>query len=172
LLVLSRLSGLRQAPLPGAQLERRAYSVLRHHPLAAPRASRAGIAVATDVFRLGRAHYRCRRERFNPMSYHNGSVWPHDNALIAYGALDSHEKDLSLRILSGLLDMSICVELHRLPELICGFPRRLGKAPTLYSVACSPQAWVAVDLAFERQAHTVGIDILRRTGGIEIVALR
>jgi glycogen debranching enzyme len=77
------------------------------------------------------------------MSYHNGSVWPHDNALIAFGATNSRDKDVALRILSGLLDLSSFVELHRLPELICGFPRRAGKAPTLYPVACAPQAWAA-----------------------------
>jgi glycogen debranching enzyme len=82
-------------------------------------------------------------KRYNPMSYHNGSVWPHDNALLAYGAMNSRDKKLPLKILSGLLDLSICLELHRLPELICGFPRRPGKNPTLYPVACSPQAWAA-----------------------------
>src|SRR5581483_2952831 len=81
--------------------------------------------------------------RYNPMSYHNGSVWPHDNALIAFGTTGLREKDLALKILSGLLDLSIFVELHRLPELICGFSRRAGKGPTLYPVACAPQAWAA-----------------------------
>jgi glycogen debranching enzyme len=81
--------------------------------------------------------------RYNPMSYHNGSVWPHDNAMIAYGALNSREKDLPLKVLSGMLDMSLFLDLHRLPELICGFPRHTGTGPTLYPVACSPQAWAA-----------------------------
>jgi glycogen debranching enzyme len=81
--------------------------------------------------------------RYNPMSYHNGSVWPHDNALIAFGDRCSRDKQLALKILSGLLDLSIFTELHRLPELICGFPRRPGKGPTLYPVACSPQAWAS-----------------------------
>jgi glycogen debranching enzyme len=158
-------------------------------------------------------------KRFNPMSYHNGSVWPHDNALIAYGVAKSTDKNLALKILSGLLDLSIFVELHRLPELICGFPRREGKGPTLYPVACAPQAWAAgsvflvlqaclglsicakesriylyhtalpealpgvrirnlkvgnasVDLALQRHAEMVGVEILRRTGDVEIVAIR
>lgn len=158
-------------------------------------------------------------KRYNPMSYHNGSVWPHDNALIAFGAAASRDKELALRIMSGLLDLSIFVELHRLPELICGFSRRPGKGPTLYPVACSPQTWAAgavflvlqsclglsisakesrvyfnyaalpealpeirirnlrvgnasVDLAFHRHAETAGVEILRRTGDLEIVALR
>jgi glycogen debranching enzyme len=157
--------------------------------------------------------------RYNPMSYHNGSVWPHDNAMIAFGDIATREKDLALGIMSGLLDLSIFIELHRLPELICGFPRRAGKAPTLYPVACAPQAWAAgavflvlqaclglsidakksrvylqytalpesigevrirnlkignssVDLFFERHAETVAANILRRSGDIEIVALK
>ena len=81
--------------------------------------------------------------RYNPMSYHNGSVWPHDNALIAFGATSLRDKQLVLRTLIGLFDLSIFTELHRLPELICGFPRQQGKGPTLYPVACSPQAWAA-----------------------------
>jgi len=158
-------------------------------------------------------------KRYNPMSYHNGSMWPHDNAVIAYGALRSPDKMLPLRVMSGLMDLSESVNQHRLPELICGFARRKGKGPTLYPVACSPQAWAAgsvfmvlqaclgleiraqeqriylhhsalpqsleevhirnlrvggasVDLTFERYAETVGVNIERRTGAVEIVALR
>ena len=82
-------------------------------------------------------------KRYNPMSYHNGSVWPHDNAMIAWGSLRKRDKELPLQILSGLLDLSSEVLLNRLPELICGFARRPGKGPTLYPVACAPQAWAA-----------------------------
>jgi glycogen debranching enzyme len=157
--------------------------------------------------------------RYNPMSYHNGSMWPHDNALIALGALRRSDKDLALRITSSLLDLASEVMLHRLPELICGFGRRPGKGPTLYPVACSPQAWAAgsvfmllqsclgleiraseqriylhhsalpeklqhvrirnlkvgnasVDLSCERYAETVSVNILRRSGSVEIVAMR
>ena len=81
--------------------------------------------------------------RYNPMSYHNGSVWPHDNALIALGSLGSKTKNLACQILSGLLDASAFFELHRLPELFCGFPREAGRGPTPYPVACAPQAWAA-----------------------------
>jgi glycogen debranching enzyme len=97
-------------------------------------------------------------KRYNPMSYHNGSVWPHDNALIAFGLRDSKDKRLALRILEGLLDLSVFVELHRLPELICGFPRRPGKGPTLYPVACSPQAWASGAVFMTLQA-CLGISI-------------
>jgi glycogen debranching enzyme len=158
-------------------------------------------------------------QRYNPMSYHNGSVWPHDNAMIAFGARDLKKKELALKILTGLLDLSIFVDLRRLPELICGFPRRPGKGPTLYPVACAPQAWSAgavfmtlqaclglsisakesrlnlyytalpealgrveirnlrihdsvIDIAFERYEETVGVNVLRRTGDVEIHALK
>jgi len=80
---------------------------------------------------------------YNPMSYHNGSVWPHDNALIAAGLARYGYKDAAVRILTGLFDAALCVELHRLPELFCGFQRRPGESPTMYPVACSPQAWAA-----------------------------
>ncbi|MBI2898445.1 MAG: amylo-alpha-1,6-glucosidase [Deltaproteobacteria bacterium] len=81
--------------------------------------------------------------RYNPMSYHNGSVWPHDNALIAHGMSRYGLRDQAVRILSGIFDASLFVDLHRLPELFCGFPRRPGEAPTLYPVACNPQAWAS-----------------------------
>jgi glycogen debranching enzyme len=81
--------------------------------------------------------------RYNPMSYHNGSVWPHDNALIAYGLRNEKNKALVEKILTGLFEASIFLALHRMPELFCGFPKRSGDAPTLYPVACAPQAWAA-----------------------------
>jgi glycogen debranching enzyme len=77
------------------------------------------------------------------MSYHNGSVWPHDNALIAYGLSGERDKALAEKILTGLFDASIFLDLHRMPELFCGFPKRPGEAPTLYPTACAPQAWAA-----------------------------
>ena len=84
-----------------------------------------------------------REVRYNPLSYHNGSIWPHDNSLVACGLARYGFKKLSGRILLGLLDLSSMVELHRLPELFCGLDRRPGEGPTLYPVACSPQAWAA-----------------------------
>ncbi len=81
--------------------------------------------------------------RYNPMSYHNGSVWPHDNSLIAAGfARYGREKEAE-QVLTGFLDASLFFELHRLPELFCGFERRCGEGPTLYPVACNPQVWAA-----------------------------
>jgi glycogen debranching enzyme len=81
--------------------------------------------------------------RYNPVSYHNGSVWPHDNAMVALGISNYGFRDLAARILSGFMDASAHVDLHRLPELFCGLERRSGEGPTLYPVACAPQAWAA-----------------------------
>jgi glycogen debranching enzyme len=79
--------------------------------------------------------------RYNPMSYHNGSVWPHDTGLIAAGFSRYGFDDLIPASFSGLFDASVMMDAHRLPELFCGFHRRPGEGPTLYPVACSPQAW-------------------------------
>ena len=81
--------------------------------------------------------------RYNPIAYHNGSVWPHDNAIIASGISRYGFREMAARILSGFMDVSAYVDLHRLPELLCGLDRRSGEGPTLYPVACSPQAWAA-----------------------------
>ena len=77
------------------------------------------------------------------MSYHNGSVWPHDNALIAAGFVRYGLKAEALRLMTGLFDASLFFDLHRLPELFCGFHRRPGESPTHYPVSCAPQAWAS-----------------------------
>ncbi len=79
--------------------------------------------------------------RFNPMSYHNGSIWPHDTAICAAGLARYGFRDECERVMAGMFDASLFNELNRLPELFCGFDRIPGYAPTLYPVACSPQAW-------------------------------
>jgi glycogen debranching enzyme len=81
--------------------------------------------------------------RYNPMSYHNGSVWPHDNALIAMGLARYGLKAEAARVLTGIFDAGRHQDQSRLPELFCGFNRRPHRAPTPYPVACSPQAWAA-----------------------------
>jgi glycogen debranching enzyme len=81
--------------------------------------------------------------RYNPMAYHNGSVWPHDNAIVAAGLAQYGFSTLATRILAALFDASRQTTLHRLPELFCGFHRRSGEGPTLYPVACAPQSWAA-----------------------------
>jgi glycogen debranching enzyme len=157
--------------------------------------------------------------RYNPMSYHNGSVWPHDNAIVGYGFSRYGIKHEALRLFTALYDLSQNVRLNRLPELICGFPRIEKQGPTLYPVACSPQAWAAgsifmmleaclglridapsrsvrfeypilpefikelriqnlrvgsslIDLSLHRYPDNVGINVDRRTGPIEIIAVQ
>ncbi|MEQ1878285.1 MAG: amylo-alpha-1,6-glucosidase, partial [Bdellovibrionia bacterium] len=80
---------------------------------------------------------------YNPISYHNGSVWPHDNGLIAWGFARYGFKNELVKLFGSLFQAVDGMEQERMPELFCGFPRREGEAPTLYPVACSPQAWSA-----------------------------
>jgi glycogen debranching enzyme len=81
--------------------------------------------------------------RYNPMSYHNGSVWPHDNALIGFGFARYGFSDHVARLFQAMFDAAGYMDLRRLPELFCGFRRVAGKGPTFYPVACSPQAWAS-----------------------------
>jgi glycogen debranching enzyme len=78
--------------------------------------------------------------RFNPMSYHNGAVWPHDNSLIAAGAARYDDKAFALRILNAQFEAARQFDLMRLPELFCGFKRRGREVPLQFPVACSPQS--------------------------------
>ena len=155
--------------------------------------------------------------RYNPMSYHNGSVWPHDNALIALGLSLYGFQERAARILYGLYEASLQMDLRRMPELFCGFHKRPDDSgPTLYPVACSPQAWSAgavylllraclgltirareqqiqfqnpylppnldevrirnlrvrdstVNLLVKRHAYGIGVDVLEKTGNVEVV---
>lgn len=156
--------------------------------------------------------------RYNPMSYHNGSIWPHDNALIAAGMARYGRNEEALKLLTSLFEASLHFDAHRLPELFCGFVRRGGAGPTLYPVACSPQAWAAasvfcllqaclgleldaargeitlrtprlppfidwvrisrldvgharVDLLLKRYESNVGIEVLRKEGGVRVTAV-
>ena len=81
--------------------------------------------------------------RYNPMAYHNGSVWPHDNALIADGMARYGFTAKAMQVFSALRDASLYMDQSRMPELFCGFEKRPDEGPTLYPVACSPQAWAA-----------------------------
>jgi glycogen debranching enzyme len=81
--------------------------------------------------------------RYNPMSYHNGSIWPHDNALIALGLGRYGLKHSVAHLFKALFDAATYMDLRRLPELFCGFRREKGRGPTLYPVACAPQAWAS-----------------------------
>jgi glycogen debranching enzyme len=157
--------------------------------------------------------------RYNPMAYHNGSVWPHDNALIARGFANYGLTGAAMAVFRGQFDLSLFVDQRRMPELVCGFRRRSGEGPTLYPVACAPQSWAAaalfmllqsslgvtirapqrqivfehallpeflpwvkvlnlrvgdgsVDLLLERHEFDVGIQVLRRSGQVEIIAVK
>jgi glycogen debranching enzyme len=99
--------------------------------------------------------------RYGPITYHNGSVWPHDNALIANGFARYGHKDGVQAVMGGMLAASDSLELHRLPELFCGFARRPGQGPVLYPLACAPQSWAAASIFL----------LLRACLGIEIDAV-
>lgn len=97
-------------------------------------------------------------ERYNPMSYHNGSVWPHDNALAADGMARYGFRAECLMVMRGMFEASKFLELGRLPELFCGFWRRYGEGPTHYPVSCSPQAW-ATGTAFMLLRSCLALEI-------------
>ena len=106
--------------------------------------------------------------RYNPMSYHNGSIWPHDNAIIALGMSSIGLRDEAVRVFEALYTAAGAMDLRRLPELFCGFRRRPKQGPTSYPVACSPQAWAAaalpalvqacLGLSFDPAARAVALD--------------
>jgi glycogen debranching enzyme len=114
--------------------------------------------------------------RFNPMSYHNGSVWPHDVALCAAGVARYGERDGAMRLLDEMFESAAYFGL-RLPELFCGFSRSAGEAPIAYPVACLPQAWAAgsifmllqtcLGVEIDAATHTVLINQPRLPTGLE-----
>ena len=91
-------------------------------------------------------------KRYNPMSYHNGSVWPHDNAMAALGLARAGDHAGVLKVLEGLFDASEQLNTSSLPELFCGFRREVGLGPVPYPVACYPQAWSAASVFMILQA--------------------
>ncbi|HJV80330.1 amylo-alpha-1,6-glucosidase [Noviherbaspirillum sp.] len=156
--------------------------------------------------------------RYNPMAYHNGSVWPHDNALIAEGMARYGFTAKAMAVFTGLRSASLYMDQNRMPELFCGFEKRPDEGPTLYPVACSPQAWAAasvfsllqaclglsfdphkpeirfrhpqlppfletveihdlsingatVDLLLQRYPNNVGVNVIRKEGNVEVVAV-
>jgi glycogen debranching enzyme len=94
-------------------------------------------------------------------------VWPHDNALIAAGFARYGFKQPVFKILTGLFDASLFLDLHRLPELFCGFVRRPGEGPTLYPVACAPQAWAAASV-FQLLQACLGLSIYGASGRLTL----
>jgi glycogen debranching enzyme len=109
--------------------------------------------------------------RFNPMSYHNGSVWPHDTSLGVAGMARYGERDAVAMILGEIYSAASHFQM-RLPELFCGFERQPGEGPIAYPVACLPQAWAAGSVFLMLQAALgVTIDALTRTVRIDAPTL-
>jgi glycogen debranching enzyme len=119
--------------------------------------------------------------RYNPMSYHNGSVWPHDVALCAAGLGRYGQREPVVRLLTAMFEAAIHFEM-RLPELFCGFARMHGAPPIAYPVACLPQAWAAgapfmmieacLGLRVDGQRHEIHVDRPRLPNGIDQLELR
>jgi glycogen debranching enzyme len=97
-----------------------------------------------------------REQLYNPMSYHNGSVWPHDTALAASGMRAYGLTGPFVTLAGGLFEAVLQYEDMRMPELFCGFMRVPGHGPTRYPVACSPQAWAA-GVAFQLVTSMLGL---------------
>ncbi len=95
---------------------------------------------------------------YNPMSYHNGTIWPHDNAMIAYGMSRYGYKQSTVRITNSLFEASQYMEKNRLPELFCGFKKDYNTGPILYPLSCSPQSWAAASVFMLIQA-CIGLHI-------------
>lgn len=135
-----RTSNAGHAPLTGIALPERAGLVVRN------------LMSASSFCGWGVRTVASTEARYNPMSYHNGSVWPHDNALIAAGFARYGFRSEAARIFEALFAASSYIDLRRLPELFCGFPRQRTQGPTFYPVACTPQAWAAAAPLFMLQA--------------------
>jgi glycogen debranching enzyme len=105
--------------------------------------------------------------RYNPMSYHDGSIWPHDNALIALGLARYDLKHPVERVFKALFDAATYMDLRRLPELFCGFQREKQRGPTLYPVACAPQAWASAT-PFTLLEAALGLEFDAQRGEIRL----
>jgi glycogen debranching enzyme len=104
--------------------------------------------------------------RYNPISYHNGSVWPHDNAMIAIGLARYGFPTHATRVFSALFEAAAYQELRRLPELFCGLARKPHRGPTAYPVACAPQAWASA-APFGLLGACLGITLAQETNSVE-----
>jgi glycogen debranching enzyme len=105
--------------------------------------------------------------RYNPMSYHDGSIWPHDNALIALGLARYGLKHAVEQVFKALFDAAAYMDLRRLPELFCGFQREKQRGPTLYPVACAPQAWASAT-PFTLLEAALGLEFDAQRGEIRL----
>jgi len=123
--------------------------------------------------------------RYNPLAYHRGTVWPHDNAIIAAGFRRYGFDDAACQVFEGIVEASSHFPLRRLPELFAGFRREDYGVPVRYPVACHPQAWAATSVpymlerllglepeAFERRLRVVRPVLPRSTAAVELRGLR
>jgi glycogen debranching enzyme len=106
--------------------------------------------------------------RYNPISYHNGSVWPHDNAIIALGFSRYGLGREAAQVFASMFEAACHQELRRLPELFCGFIRRPHRGPTAYPVACAPQAWAAA-APFAFLSACLGMDLCFETNAVRFI---
>jgi len=119
--------------------------------------------------------------RFNPMSYHNGSIWPHDTALGLAGMARFGERAGVVKVMGDLFEASKTFE-NRMPELLCGFERQLDEPPIAYPVACMPQAWAAgstfmmlqaaLGLSIDAHRREVRFDAPRLPAGVDCIRLK
>lgn len=116
--------------------------------------------MADDMFSgFGIRTLSSKEVRYNPLSYHDGSIWPHDNAMIAEGLAARGKSDSACKLLESLVESAQGSADDRLPELFCGFPRSEFSTPVPYAVSCVPQAWAAGSI----------VQILRSVLGISLV---
>jgi glycogen debranching enzyme len=106
--------------------------------------------------------------RYNPMGYHTGAVWPHDNALIAQGLARYGFGTMAVRLLREFFGASLHFDLHRMPELFCGFAQQAGEGPVSYPLACSPQAWSAASAFLLLQA-SLGLSVDALSGQVSLI---
>jgi glycogen debranching enzyme len=108
-----------------------------------------------------------KERRYNPMSYHNGSIWPHDTSIAAMGLALYGHTEAAAKICESIFEASSSFDMQRMPELFCGFDRRKNEAPILYPVACSPQAW-AVASVYLILTSLLGIEIYANEKSIRL----
>ncbi|MBC7996611.1 MAG: amylo-alpha-1,6-glucosidase [Leptolyngbya sp.] len=96
---------------------------------------------------------------YNPVSYHNGSIWPHDNAMTVLGLSMNGRKEDAAKVFEGLFEAGQYFDDHRLPELFCGFEKRDKNPPVSYPVSCSPQAWASGCL-FQMLESCLGVEVV------------
>ena len=106
---------------------------------------------------------------YNPMSYHNGTVWPHDCSIVAAGLARYGMSEEAGRIFTAIFDAACHFPHFRLPELFCGFPRHAGEGPVAYPSACTPQAWASGAVFLLLQA-SLSLEIDARTGTLSVKA--